>query len=72
MSYDEMICGRSLFVELQSIEDRGILIFLDGVPSSPEAVATAFILNKNISYMRDYIFEQGVLKELRFDKVCCM
>lgn len=71
MSYEEDT-GNRLFVELQSIENRGILIFLEGIPSSPEAVAAALLFNHNISYMRDYIFEQGVLKELRFDKVCCM
>ena len=62
----------SLFVELQTIEDHGILIFFEGFPSTPQAVATAMIINGSISYMRDYIFEQGLLKELRFDRVCNM
>ena len=27
-------------------------------------------VNEDEAYMRDYIYDEGVLKELRFDRVC--
>lgn len=60
---------RSLYIELQSIESRGILLFLEGERSSSKKVAQALKVNENGAYMRDYIFDEGVLKELHFDKV---
>ena len=60
---------QQLFMELQNIEGRGITIFLEGTVSSPEIVTNALCVKEDYSYMRDYVYEEGVLKELHFDKV---
>lgn len=60
---------KSLYIELQSIESRGITLFLEGEESSPDGVVAALEVNEECSYMRDYVFDEGVLKELHFDKV---
>lgn len=59
-----------LYVELQSMTSQGILLFLDGRPSSPEYV-THVLCKEDGSYMRDYIYDEteGVLRELHFDKL---
>lgn len=59
-----------LFVELQNIEKRGITLWLEGLPSSSLKITNALYVNEEYAYMRDYIYDEGVLKELRFDKVC--
>ncbi|MBO5372186.1 MAG: hypothetical protein J6A75_05635 [Lachnospiraceae bacterium] len=58
-----------LFVELQQIEQRGIALWLEGLPSSSLGITDAIFVNEDIAYMRDYIYDEGVLKELRFNKV---
>lgn len=59
-----------LFVELQEIEQKGITLWLEGSPSNSYGIADAIFVNEEAAYMRDYIYDQGVLKELRFDRVC--
>ena len=59
----------NLFMELQSIENRGIMIFFEGAPCDSATAAERMTVNEDEVYMRDYVFEKGVLKELRFDKV---
>lgn len=61
-----------LYVELQSIADQGIVLFLDGSPSTPEHVTHALCAAEEACYMRDYVYDEtgkGVLRELRFDKL---
>ena len=58
-----------LYVELQSVADRGIVLYLEGHPSTPESVLTAMCVNEEGAYMRDYVFDEGVLRELRFDRL---
>ena len=58
-----------LFMELSSLEDRGVTIWLEGNPSdSLDVTSQLHILEEN-EYMRDYVFEEGRLKEVHFDKV---
>ncbi len=59
-----------LFVELQKIEQKGITLWLEGVPSNSLRIMDAIFVNEDNAYMRDYIYDEGVLKELRFDRVC--
>lgn len=59
-----------LFVELQEIEKQGISLWLEGNMSNSVKIADAICVNEEEAYMRDYIYDEGVLKELRFDKVC--
>ena len=60
-----------LYVELQSIADQGIVLFLDGSPSTPEQVTHVLCAAEDACYMRDYVYDEkeGVLKELRFDRL---
>ena len=62
---------RQLYVELQSIADQGIVLFLDGSPSTPEHVTHVLCAGEDSSCMRDYVYDEteGVLKELHFDKL---
>ena len=62
---------RQLYVELQSSADQGIVLFLDGSPSTPEHVTHVLCAGEDNSYMRDYVYDEtkGVLKELHFDKL---
>lgn len=58
-----------LYVELQKIEERGIALWLEGLPSSSQSITNAIFVNEDEAYMRDYIYDEGVLKELRFDRI---
>ena len=61
-----------LYVELQSFADQGIVLFLDGTPSTPEHLTRVLCAEEEACYMRDYVYdenEKGVLKELHFDKL---
>ena len=61
---------QKLLVELENIKNRGITIFLNGIPSSPSTVTDVLFVNEDDSFMRDYVTdEKGVWKELRFDKI---
>lgn len=59
-----------LIVELQEIEQRGIALWLEGLPSNSTGIANAVFVHEDGAYMRDYVYDEGVLKELRFDRVC--
>jgi hypothetical protein len=58
-----------LYLELSRLEDRGITIWMEGYPSNPQDVARQMRVDEENSYMRDYIFDEGVLTEVHFDKV---
>lgn len=60
---------KQLFIELENIQGRGITIFLEGRKSTPETVSNILCVQEGSSYMRDYVYDKGVLKELHFDKV---
>lgn len=60
---------KQLFIELKDIQGRGITIFLEGEKSTPETVSDILCVQEDSSYMRDYVYDEGVLKELHFDKV---
>lgn len=60
---------QQLYLELESLENQGITIWLEGKPQSPEYVANQLHINDENSYMRDYIFDEGRLKEIHFNKI---
>lgn len=62
----------NLFLELQTLEERGVGIWMEGCISSPQDVAKSIAVNEDSIYMRDYIFDKGVLQEIHFDKVTDM
>ncbi len=61
--------GSALMAELQNYEQLGISIWLDGRPSSPGRVCRANRVREESSLMRDYVFHEGDLTEVRFDRV---
>ncbi len=60
---------KELYLELEHMQGQGITIFLEGEKSSPKTVSDLLCVQEDFSYMRDYIYEKGVLTELHFDKV---
>ncbi len=58
-----------LFMELSSLEDRGVTIWLEGNLSDSLDVTSQLHIHEENEYMRDYVFEEGRLKEVHFDKV---
>lgn len=61
---------QKLLIELENIQNRGIIIFLDGIPSCPLAVTDVLCVNDTSDFMRDYVTnEKGVWTELRFDRI---
>lgn len=58
-----------LYMELISLENQGITIWLEGCPSNPLQVASQMDIYEENLYMRDYIFDEGRLKELHFTKI---
>ncbi len=55
--------------ELQNYSQQGISIWLDGSPSSPDRICDAHRVREDISYMRDYVFDENGLREIHFDRV---
>ena len=60
---------QQLYLELESLEHQGITIWLEGSKSSPEDVANQLNIHDENLYMRDYIFDEGRLKEIHFNKI---
>ena len=59
-----------LLIELENIQNRGITIFLDGIPSSALTVTDVLCVSESDNFMRDYVTdEKGVWTELRFDRI---
>lgn len=69
MIKDNIQEGRILQVELQKFENQGVSIWLDGCPSSSEEVTQAMTLREPINYMRDYVFAEGKISQIHFDRV---
>ena len=58
-----------LFMELKTLEERGVGIWMEGHASDSKKVMETMSVNEDSTYMRDYIFQKGVLKEIHFDKI---
>ncbi len=61
--------GFALMAELQNYRRQGISIWLEGSPSTPDRVWDAVRVREGISFMRDYVFQEGELVEIRFDRI---
>ncbi|MDR1801847.1 MAG: hypothetical protein LBQ95_08435 [Lachnospiraceae bacterium] len=58
------------YSELTHLENRGIFIFMDGVPASPSQVVSAHMFREESDYMRDYTLgDDGNIKEVSFINV---
>mgnify|MGYP000801318399 FL=1 len=42
---------------------------MEGHASDSQKVMETMSVNEDSTYMRDYIFQKGVLKEIHFDKI---
>lgn len=60
---------KQLYLELSSLENRGVTIWLEGTPSDSRHVTSRLTLHDDEQYMRDYVFEEGRLTEVHFDKI---
>ncbi len=69
MQKNNFTAGFALMAELQNYEQQGISIWLEGSPSTPDRVCEAVRVRESISFMRDYVFSEGALKEVRFDRI---
>ena len=58
-----------LLLELQKIEQEGVGLWLEGLPSDSLEISNAVFVNEDNAYMRDYIYDREVLKEVRFDRI---
>lgn len=55
--------------KLEQVQRQGVYLFLEGKPSTPQAIASKCVC-EDADYMADYVLtEEGVLKELRYDRV---
>lgn len=70
MNWSNGLEKQRLLIELEDIQNRGVTIWLEGIPSSPLTVMDALCVNENQVYMPDYVTdERGIWTELRFDKI---
>lgn len=60
---------KNLYLELATLENRGVTIWLDDTITNSGHVTDELSINDENTYMRDYIFDEGVLKEVHFDKI---
>lgn len=65
-SKKELMTMRS---RLEDILSQGIELYLDGQPSSPTVIAERFVM-EDVVYMPDFVIsEDGVLTQVRYDRV---
>ena len=56
--------------ELETYEDMGVLLYLNGRSTSPKRIEKAYRIAEDGNYMRDYIQdESGKLQAVSFDFV---
>ena len=60
--------AKSIRRELESYRDKGIELYLDGIPSTPKKIAKACQIAEDGGYMRDYTEdEEGNIACVSFD-----
>lgn len=58
-----------LLVELQNLERQGITIWLGDRRCSSGEASHVMKVQESATYMRDYVFKEGELSEVRFDRI---
>ena len=59
----------SLKPQLEQMEKEGVILYLNGVPSTTEYIMKNCV-NEDTIYMPDYVFsENGKIKEIRYDRI---
>ena len=62
--------AKSIRRELESYRDKGIELYLDGIPSTPKKIAKACQIAEDGVYMRDYTEdENGRIARVDFDRI---
>ena len=62
--------AKSIRRELESYRDKGIELYLDGIPSTPKKIAKACQIAEDGVYMRDYTEdEEGHIACVSFDLI---
>lgn len=65
-SKSEMMSMRD---RLEAILDQGIELYLEGKPASPDGIVERFVREDTV-YMPDFVInEEGVLTQVRYDKI---
>ncbi len=59
----------TLTAELQNYEQQGISIWLEGRLSDSDRITNAVSVHEEITYMRDYVFQDDELSEIHFDRI---
>lgn len=55
--------------KLEAILDQGIELYLDGRPASPDRIVERFVREDTV-YMPDFVIsEDGILTQVRYDKI---
>ena len=59
----------SLKPQLEQLEREGVILYLNGVPSTTEYIMKNCV-NEDTIYMPDYVIdENGKIKEIRYDRI---
>lgn len=59
----------SLKPQLEQMEREGVILYLNGVPSTTEYIMKNCV-NEDAIYMPDYVIdENGKIKEIRYDRI---
>lgn len=59
----------SLKPQLEQMEREGVILYLNGVPSTTEYIMKNCV-NEDTIYMPDYVIdENGKIKEIRYDRI---
>ena len=55
---------------LKVIREKGIDLYLEGKPASPDKIARQFYVREDTVYMPDFVTdEQGRLTQVRYDRI---
>ena len=55
---------------LRKMHNKGVNLYLEDRPASPEEIAQKFFVSEDTVYMPDFVTDtEGKLREVRYDKV---
>lgn len=70
MNEEEVQSVREMIrMQLQKVQERGVSLYVDNQPASPDEVACKCVQEQNV-YMPDYVLnDMGILEQVRFDRI---
>ncbi|HIU75664.1 MAG TPA: hypothetical protein IAC62_07270 [Candidatus Pelethocola excrementipullorum] len=57
---------KALLIELAELQNRKISLSINGNKSCPEEIVCAYVIAETGTYMRDYIEDEGVIRQIDF------